>query len=258
MSRLLPSVGALVDRIKVNALTRETRDGRAVWIKRRRLVSRPILALADRFFQLAGNPVRTLRAAAWQMWEVDCFHRLHGENFGAFRCGDRAVGADELPGQSLSQHLAGGTLTPAMLAAAGRELRRAHESRCEDFSGAWSHGDPHSGNFIFDPAADRARLIDFEVMHHASLAADARHADDLLVFLQDLVGRVRADDWLPFATAFLEAYARPEIIVLLAPRLVVPRGLARLWWSVRTTYLPRKELARRIAQLRAALPLVAR
>jgi hypothetical protein len=74
----------------------------------------------------------------------------------------------------------------------------------------------------------------------ARCPADERHADDLLVLLQDLVGRIPSDRWLPGARAFLEAYGRPEIVRLLDQRLVVPRGLARLWWSVRTTYLPQK------------------
>ena len=62
------------------------------------------------------------------------------------------------------------------------------------------------------------------------------------------------DEGLVNARAFLEAYDRPEITALLARRFVVPRGLARLWWSVRTTYLSRPEMARRMGELRAALP----
>ena len=253
MSRLLTAAGAIVDRIKINALTRETRDGRTVWIKRRRATAGPIMALANRFFELVGNPVQTLSdAAAWQRWEVNCFLHLHGDTYRAFRCGDRAVGADELPGCSLSHHVDSGTLSPEMLAAAGRELRRAHEWRCDEFGAAWSHGDPHSGNFIVDE--NRARLIDFEVMHHASLSADERHADDLVIFLQDLMGRIAADFWAPCACAFLAAYGRKEIVALFAKRFVMPSGLARIWWSVRTTYLSRPEMARRIGELRAALP----
>ncbi|HZJ13510.1 MAG TPA: hypothetical protein VFD27_00590, partial [Chthoniobacteraceae bacterium] len=244
--------------IKINVLTRETRDGRACWIKRRRAASGPIMAIANRFFTLAGNPVCALAdPRVWQRWEIACFLQLHGDLFRAFACGKWAVGADELPGESLSRHLNAGTLSPEMLAAAGRELRRAHDCHCAEFGGPWSHGDPHSGNFIYDDASGRARLIDFEVMHYRSLPADERHADDLLVFLQDLVGRISSDGWLPGARAFLEAYGRPEIVRLLDQRLVVPRGLARLWWSVRTTYLPQKELAQRITALRAMLPSTA-
>lgn len=255
MSRVLTAAGAIVDRIKINSLTREMRDGRAVWIKRRRVIAGPVMALANGFFRVVGNPVRALTdRAEWQRWEVDCFLQLHGENYRAFRCGERAVGADELPGRSLSQHLDAGSITEEMLAAAGRELRRAHEWRCPEFGGAaWSHGDPHSGNFIFHPTENRARLIDFEVMHRTALSAGERHADDLLVLLQDLLGRIAADRWQPCASAFLETYDRPEIIAQLAPRLVLPSGPARIWWAVRTTYLPRAELARRLAELRASL-----
>ena len=257
MSRLFTTVGSFVDRIKINALTRETRDGRIVWIKRRRAASGPIMSVANGFFRLVGNPVHTLRDTAWQHWEVLCFQQLHGDTFRAFSCGDDAVGADELPGRSLAHYLSAGTLTPEMLAAAGRELRRAHEWRCDEFGAAWSHGDPHSGNFIYDAKDGRARLIDFEVMHDTTLSADDRHADDLVIFLQDLMGFIAPDFWLPSARSFLEAYGRPEIIGLLAKRFVVPRGIARLWWSVRTTYLSRSELARRIGELRAALPSLA-
>ncbi len=257
MSRLLTAAGAIVDRIKINAVTREMRDGRAVWIKRRRPIARPVAALANRFFDLVGNPVATLSGAAWQAWEVDCFRHFHGETHRAFRCGDDAVAADELPGRSLSHHLDAATLSEEMLAAAGRDLRLAHEWHCDAFGAAWSHGDPHSGNFIFNADDGRARLIDFEVRHHSALPADQRHADDLLVFLQDLMGRIAADRWVPCATAFLSAYGRDDIIALFEKRFVLPRGLARLWWSVRTTYLPRAELARRIHALRTTISSLA-
>jgi hypothetical protein len=255
MNRLVAFAGSLVDQIKINALTRETREGRIVWIKRRRPAAGAIMALANRFFALAGNPVRTLDdTVAWQRWEVGCFLQLHGDGFHAFTHGDHAVGADALPGKSLAVHLDAGELTPHMLSAAGRELRRAHEWRCDEFGGPWSHGDPHTGNFVYDEAGGRARLIDFEVMHDAALSADERHADDLLIFLQDLVGRITTEHWLPSARAFLGAYGRPEIVSALERKLIVPRGIARLWWSVRTTYLSPPELARRIAALRAVLP----
>ena len=77
MSRILSSAGALVDRIKINAVSREWREGRAVWIKRRRWTAAPIMACANHFFRLAGNPIQAIdKLAAWQRWEVDCFLRL--------------------------------------------------------------------------------------------------------------------------------------------------------------------------------------
>lgn len=254
MSSLFDFAGSLIDRIKINVLTREIRGGRVVWTKRRRASAGPVMTLANRFFALVGNPVHALAdVTAWQMWEVACFGGLHGDDFRA-ACGDgRSVHSDELPGVSLSAHLEAGTLTPDMLRAAGRELQRAHAWKCSDFDDVWSHGDPHTGNFIYDAEMDRARLIDFEVQHHRGMSAHERHADDLLICLQDLMGRVRAEDWLSCATAFLAGYGRPEIHAALAPRLVMPRGLARLWWSVRTTYLSRSELQRRLQELQTSL-----
>ncbi|HEY3900384.1 MAG TPA: hypothetical protein VGM54_17375 [Chthoniobacter sp.] len=254
MSRILSAAGAWVDRIKINAVSREMREGRALWIKRRRWTARPIMACANGFFRLAGNPVSAIEElAVWQRWEVDCFLQLHGAEYQAFTDGPRTVAAEEVPGMNLSQHLDAATLTPRMLAAAARELRRAHEAECGTFRGPWSHGDPHAGNFVYDASADRARLIDFEVMHHPTIPANERHADDLLVFLQDMVGRTPTEHWLLNARAFLHAYGRPEIVALMRERFVVPNGLPRLWWAVRTTYLATDELERRVRALRESL-----
>lgn len=254
MSRILSTAGGLVDRIKINALSREWRDGRSVWIKRRRWTAAPIMACANQFFRLAGNPIRAItETALWQSWEVDCFLRLHGENFHAFADGARAVAAEELPGQTLSRHLDAGTLTPPIVMAAAIEIRRAHDMHCSRFGDDWSHGDPHTGNFVYDAAVGRARLIDFEVMHHPGLPAKERHVDDLLIFLQDLAGRISAEQWLPCAQAWLIGYGRSDIAERLRHKLFVPGGLARIWWAVRTTYLAPRELMRRIVALRESL-----
>lgn len=243
-----------MDQIKINAVSREIRDGRAMWIKRRRGLAGPIMVCANQFFRLAGNPVCAIEDfAAWQRWEVDCFRALHGDRFCAYAEGARVVAAEEVPGVNLADHLDRGTLTPSMVVAAAKELRRAHGWTCEAFAGRWSHGDSHMGNFVYEVAASRARLIDFEVQHHPTLSADDRHTDDVLVFLQDMVGRISWELWLPSARAFLSAYERPEIVARLRERLVAPVGVARIWWAVRTTYLAPAELGRRLAALRADL-----
>ena len=254
MSRILSGAGAIVDRIKINTIYREMREGRPLWIKCRHWGATPIMACANGFFRLAGNPVRALaQPEAWQRWEVDCFLSLHGDCFRAFADGDRRVAADEVPGVNLTIALDGGTITAPMVAAAAHELRRAHSQYCADFGGFWSHGDPHVGNFVYDETTGRARLIDFEVMHHPAMTAEERHADDLLVFIQDMVGRIPGDLWMPSARAFLKAYGEQRIIDLLRSRLVIPNGMARVWWAVRTTFMAPKELQRRIAELRAEL-----
>ena len=85
------------------------------------------------------------------------------------------------------------------------------------------------------------------------MPAEERHADDLLVVLQDLAGRIAAGQWLPNAQAFLAAYEKPEVVALLREKLVVPRGFGRLWWAVRTTYLASAELERRVRALRDSI-----
>jgi hypothetical protein len=255
MSQFLSAAGSLVDTIKVNSLSREHRGGRTFWIKRRRWAARPIMGCANGFFRLARNPIRALsETTEWQRWEVGCFLQLHGDHFEALTDGPNAVAAEEVPGRSLSQHLNAGTLSQAMFIAAGLELRRAHEMHSDHFHGnAWSHGDPHAGNFIYEGKSDRARLIDFEVKHHPQLSTTDRHAEDLLVLLQDIAGRIAPEQWLPSAHAFLGAYARPEVISALRGKLHVPGGFARIWWAVRTTYIAPAELRRRIAELRESL-----
>jgi hypothetical protein len=254
MSRILSGVGAVVDRIKINTISREVRKGRPLWIKCRRRGAAPVMACANGFFRIAGNPVRALtRPEAWQRWEVDCFLSLHGDAYRAFADGERRVALEEVPGVNLTIHLDGGTITPPMVEAAAHELRRAHSRYCADFGGLWSHGDPHLGNFIYDEASGRARLIDFEVMHHPSMSADERHTDDVLVFIQDMVGRIPADLWMPNARAFLKAYGDQKIIDRLRSQLVIPQGLARLWWAVRTTFMAPRELRRRIDELLAEI-----
>ncbi len=251
---LLAAAGRIVDRIKINTITRHVRDGKAVWTKRRRSAALAVVPIANGFFRLAGNPVTILdEVSAWHEWEIASMRALHGGEFSAWSGEQGVLHIDELPGKSISAHLDADTATAAMFAAAAREFRRAHTIECEWFEGGWSHGDPHSGNVIFDATEGRARLLDFEVRHDAALCADARHVDDLLVFLQDTLGRLPQERWVRFASAFVHSYDRPEVTVRLLDRLTTPRGVARIWWAVRTTYLAPREVASRLRALREAL-----
>ena len=252
MKHLSTFASAFVERIKINHVWRETRGGRVFWLKRRRNTAFPVLAGANVFFRLAGAPMQTLTdLSRWQCWEIDSFTGLHGgDGFEAFAEGGRTIGAEEVPGTNVTIPLDTGELTPQIAAAVGRELSRAHGWIHPGSGAPWSHSDAHAGNFIYEPEADRARIIDFEVMHHPHLPPDDRHADDVLGFLQDIVGRIRAEQWLPCAQAFLSGYGRAEIVERVLPQLNVPRnGAARLWWKVRTSFLPSQELARRLQAL---------
>ncbi len=255
MASLLAAARNWVDHFHVNTGAHAERDGRPVWLKRRRWMAGAVMTLANFFFRLAGNPVEGLASpTAWRAWEVDCFRKLHGPEFIAGLDGDGTPWAERLPGANLAGALSAHGLTPEMLAAAAAELRRAHGLHCPHYGGAWSHGDPHTGNFLFDAATGRARLIDFEVRHRRALPAEDRHADDLLVLLQDVCGRCRREDWPALASAVIDGYGEPRITSRLLPRLQVPRRFfPRLWWAVRTTWMQRPELERRLTELARVL-----
>jgi hypothetical protein len=244
LRELSKTANQAINCIKINSITFEMRQGSSVWVKRRRWGSELIAVQANLFFRLAQGRVRVwVDPKKWQHWEIYCFRSLQGRRFRAFAEGSRIVCMDAIPGMHLCEHLKRGTLTTRALEAAARELRRAHELWCPQFDDWWSHGDPHLDNVVYDTATNRARLIDFEVVHIQSLPALLRHADDLLVFLQDLVCRVSRQEWLPFALCFINAYGRAEVIA----------ELTRLWWKLRTENFEHHELIRRVDALRAAL-----
>src|SRR2546430_7356502 len=178
---------------------------------------------------------------------------LNSDSFHVYASGKRCVVAEKLPGESLWEHLNRGTLSRRMLQAAAAEFRRAHQFWSDEFRGRWSHGDGTSQNVIYDPATNRARLIDFEIVHEKSLATAARQADDLLVFLLDMVGTVPSRQWLPFSMTFLEAYGDGEVIAQLRKQLDLPGGLAWIWWGVRTNFTNPAKVKGRLANLRRAI-----
>jgi hypothetical protein len=254
LRELSEAANQAINRIKINSITLEIRQGRPMWIKRRRWGSELIAGQANLFLRLAQGRVRVwIDSKKWQRWEVGCFDLLHGPDFLAYTEGPRTICMDPVPGMHLCEHLQRGTLTTHALKAAARELRRAHQLWCGEFDDWWSHGDPHLDNVIYDPATDRARLIDFEVVHNRSLPPVLRQADDLLVFLQDLVCRVSSREWLPLAFCFITAYGHRAVLYELRKLLRVPAGLPGLWWKLRTENFERRELVRRIDALRNAL-----
>ena len=247
--------GSAIDAIRINAVSREARDGRELVVKRRRVASGALARTANLFFRAARHPVFVWAdAGAWQRWEVSTFNLLHGEQYRAFPDGRRAVCADILPGTSLAEHFVRGTFECGMLDAAGLELRRAHELRSGFFDGPWSHGDPNLANFLFSEHEQHARLIDFEVVHHQGLATSDRHVEDVLSFLQDLLGCAAKGTWLPSAHRFLEAYGCDrELRNALRERLLLPHGVPRVWWWIRTNYVPLSSIRCRLERLREAL-----
>jgi hypothetical protein len=240
----------LVDALKINSVSERVQRGRRFVIKRRNGYSEPLAELANVYFRMAGIQIHFWsKTEEWQQWEINCFNMLHGDRFHARASGANSICADKLPGKSLWDHLNDGTVTREMMEAAGHELRRAHQFWSDEFRAAWSHGDAGTNNVIYDEKTGRARLIDFEIVHEKSLSTKSRHADDLLVFLLDLLALAPDRQWLTLVLAFLKAYDNASVIAQLKDQLAVPAGMAWIWWGVRTSFANPAKVKRRLEKI---------
>jgi len=248
---LTDAAATFVDSLKISSTSEKVRRGRRVVIKRRNIYGEQLADLANLYIRLSGIPIRFWsNTKDWKRWEVECFKMLNGDRFRVFASGAKTVCFDKLPGKSLWEHMNDGTLTRQMLEAAGREFGRAHQFWTDEFGGPWSHGDASMANVIYNEKTGRARLIDFEIVHEKSLPAKSRHADDLLVFLLDILAIVPTRQWLPFALYFLNAYGNQSVIAALEDQLALPNGMAWIWWGVRTSFANQAKVKRRLAKLR--------
>jgi hypothetical protein len=248
---LTDAAAKFVDSLKVSSISERIRRGRRVVIKRRNAHSQQLADLANLYFRMSNTPIRFWsKVKDWRRWEVNSFRMLNGDRFRVFNCGPNTVCTDKLPGESLWEHLNRGTLTRQMVEAAAHEFRRAHQFWSDKLRGPWSHGDAGMANVIYNEKTCRARLIDFEIVHDKSLPAAARHADDLLVFLLDLIAAARGRQWLPMALRFLNAYDNVDVISELEDQLALPNGMAWIWWGVRTSFAKPAKVKRRLAKLR--------
>jgi len=251
LSHTAPS---FVESLKINSITEKARRNRRVVIKRRNVYGVPAADLINFYFRAAGIPIRYLSdVREWRRWEARCFQMLNGDRFRAKVRDSRTVTLDKLPGDNLWDHMNRGTLTPRMLKAAGSEYRRAHHFKNEEFGSGWSHGDASMTNVIYNEKTERARLIDFEIRHEKSLPATARHADDLLVFLLDLVSRVSSRQLDQVSDLFSARLRRCRCHARIKKRLVVPTGPALIWWNVRTNFTGSARVNRRFQASRRAL-----
>lgn len=250
---LSSAAATFVDSLKINSISEKVRRGHRVVIKRRNVYGEQLADMANLYFRMSGIPIRFWsKAEEWQRWEANCFRMLNGDRFRASTSGTRTVCLEKLPGKSLWEHLNEGTLTRRMLEAAGTELRRAHQFWSDEFDGPWSHGDSTATNIIYNQKTGRARLIDFEIVHDRSLPAKTRHADDLLVFLLDIIAVAPSRQWLPFTLSFLNVYGDPVVITELTNHLAVPGGIAWIWWGVRTSFSNPRKVKLRLERIRDA------
>src|SRR5436189_3622198 len=254
--RLIPqaltnAAATFVDSVKLSSVSETVRRGRRVVLKRRNPYSEQLADLGNLYFRISGIPIRFWsKVEDWRRWEAECFQMLNGDRFRVFASGAKTVCVDKLPGKTLWEHLNRGTLTRQMLEATGREFRRAHQLWSHEFGDGWSHGDATMSNVLYDEKTGRARMIDFEIIHDKSVPAKSRCADDLLVFLLDVVAIAPSRRWLPFALCFLNAYGDTEVIAELENQLAVPSGLAWIWWGVRTSFAKPAKVKRRLEKLR--------
>ena len=246
--------GSQIDRIRINEVSCRVVDGRNVWVKRRTPMSRWLVPIANGFFWLAGNPVEVFTTgAAWQDHELETFRLLNGSERNVGTLEANSVYAEALPGSDLVGLLEKSELSSSVMSRVGEAFRKMHRT-WNPITGEWfSHGDPHLGNVLFDAENDDIKWVDFETIHHPRLTVTERHADDLLVLLLDLVGRTDASLWDELSPAFLSGYADLAVLAELKKRLRPAIGFGALWWAVRTSYLTRPELRRRIGWLRDRL-----
>jgi hypothetical protein len=251
---LSDAAARFVDSLKINSASEKVRRGRRVVIKTRNGYGEQLADLANLYFRMASIPIRLwAKPENWQRWEVECFKMLNGDRFRAWGSGDKTVCADKLPGKNLWEPLEQGRLTRKMVEAAGREFRRAHQFASDAFRGPWSHGDAGTNNVIYDDKTGRARFIDFEIVHNKSLPAKSRHADDLLVFLLDVIAVAPNPQWLALALSFLNAYGNAAVICELEDELAVPSGMAWIWWGVRTSFVNPAKVRKRLEKLRGVI-----
>lgn len=247
--------GPAIDRIRINRLEKVTREGRPAWLKTRKSISRCLIPVANLFFQLAGNPVEVLASGPeWIRRETEMFRLVNGSGRLAGPAGTGAFYSEALPGEDLVCWLKSGRMETGIFSVVGESFRRFHELTDPATGGFFTHGDPHLGNLLFHAGSGRVYLIDFETRHLPDLPLVERRADDLLVFLQDLLGRTSEGDWREFSGAFLRGYGEAGVLGCLQERLQLPQGFSRIWWANRTSWLPRVELARRLEILRSEFP----
>jgi hypothetical protein len=250
LNRFTSAIGG----IKINSINLEQRGNRLMWVKRRQLGSGLIAVFANLFFLLAQARLHLwISLRKWQSWEVACFRLLYGQTVEVFSEGRRTVCVEIVPGKSLREWVIESPFAIQAIQAAGKELRRAHGLWSSELGDYWSHGDPHLENLLYDLESDQARLIDFELIHDKSMPAIKRHADDLIVFLQELMGCVSAEQWVPFSLALIEAYNEPQVLAEVRRRLAAPRGWSAIWWKLRTDYLQSGIMTDRLETLNAAL-----
>jgi serine/threonine protein kinase len=250
------TVAWLMNRVRVNSIHQTTRDEVPVFVKRRRAGASGVIWLANQFLAFAHSGIcMFVRVDEWLDWELRCVRLLYPERSGVTIGPGNVLIIPKACGISLRQLLHREQATERAFAAAGRELRRAHQIPCSDFNGAWSHGDLHLDNILYDSESDRAILIDFDTRHVFSMSPTWRHADDLKVALSELLA-LSQESCVRFANALVQAYDDASVLEELSHQLVVPRGFAKILWYARTNVISTRHIAQRLQALKEVIDRV--
>jgi hypothetical protein len=249
-------VAWLMNRVRVNSLQQSVHDGVPVFVKRRRAGGSLVIWLGNKFLALAGREIcMFVRADEWVDWEVHCARLLYPERAAVTIGPGPSVIVPKVCGVSLRQLLRQNEAAVSAFVAATRELRRVHQLLCSHYKAAWSHGDLHLDNIVYDAVADRAVLIDFDTRHEFGMSPTQRHSDDLKVMLLELIG-LPGERWRPPATALIEEYREASVLEELGRQLVVPRGFARILWHTRTNCAATRRVEQRLQSLRSIIERV--
>lgn len=177
--RLQRAVASLMNRVRVNRVEPAVQGGLPVFVKRRRAGAGLVIWFANRFLELAGGDCTMfVHAREWMDWEMHCAGLLYPQRPAVTIGPGSSVTIASVPGISLRELLRQNTADAAAFIAAASEVKRVHHIFCGRYGAAWSHGDLHLDNIIYDKEGCRAYLIDFDTRHAFGLDPTTRHADD--------------------------------------------------------------------------------
>jgi hypothetical protein len=247
----------LMCRVRVNQIWQSVQDGVPAFVKRRRTGGSLVIWFGNRFLALARSGIcMFVRACEWADWELHCARLLYPERSAVIKGPGPSVIIPKICGISLRELVHRNEAGVSAFVAAARELRRVHQIPCCRYQEAWSHGDLHLDNMIYDPVTGRAVLIDFDTRHEFQLSRTQRQSDDLKVMLLELIG-LPDERWRKPATALIEEYSDATVLNELGRQLFIPRGFARILWHVRTNGAATRQVEQRLQSVRAIIQRLA-
>lgn len=247
------AVAWLMNRVRVNRTQRMVRDGRTVFVKTRRCGAGCVIWFGNTFLSLANSGAcMFVRARDWIEWEAHCWQLLYPDQTVETDSSNTAIRLPEFAGLSLRQLLRQTPINLTAFATAAREVRRAHQITCDVYRAAWSHGDLHLDNVLYDSVTDRAMLIDFDTRHELRQPQLRRHADDLKVMLLELLGE-QDERWVQAARTVIREYGDVSVCEELSRQLHVPGGFAKILWDTRTNGASTALMNQRLELLRGII-----